>query len=107
MRVVVLSLSQVKFSTPPKWRARHTVSGLKQKRGRPALRTLQPAASNPRHLVGAGSPRSHTIGKPKKMGRLPDTKEKRAVVALPQQRPEVGSVTVSEKVGLPMDPTLS
>ena len=77
------------------------MGGLKHKKGRPALRALQPAASNPKHLVGAGSPRSVTMGKPitaKKLDRLLVPKENCAVV--PEPKPVARSTTVSEKVGV-------
>ena len=54
----------MKFTTPPK--ARHSLSGMK----RSALRPLQAHVSNPKLLVGAGSPRVATIGKSTKRSDL-------------------------------------
>ena len=59
------TFSQVKFTTPPKYKTKHSISGMMRK-NRAALQTLQPAASNPKLLVGSGSPRIAAIGKPKK-----------------------------------------
>lgn len=59
---------QVKFSPLPQWKARHSLKGVgvrgKKEKGRVPLGSLQPHASTPRLLVGAGSPRPATIGKP-------------------------------------------
>jgi hypothetical protein len=52
----------VKFTTPPKYKTKHSISGT-MKKNRAALQTLQPTASNPKLLVGSGSPRIATIGK--------------------------------------------
>ena len=56
---------QVMFTTPPKYKTKHSISGMMRK-NRTALQTLQPNASNPKLLVGSGSPRIATIGKLKK-----------------------------------------
>ena len=57
LSVCYLTTPQVKFTTPPK--ARHSLSGMK----RTALKPLQAHSSNPKLLVGSGSPRVAAIGK--------------------------------------------
>ena len=63
--IQTVAFQQVMFTTPPKYKTKHSISGMMRK-NRAALQPLQPNASNSKLLVGSGSPRIAAIGKPKK-----------------------------------------